>query len=88
MPIRVRIANGHLVPMQPLPQHLRDGMELDVDVPVEFSPNGHSAAQSSSRTEEDADWLTDEEAHVLPANLNEARRLGKEHMRRIMDIRK
>jgi hypothetical protein len=86
MSIRVKVANGVLVPLDPLPAQLAEGAELEL-----VAVNGHPKPDTEPwfpkvEDNQNEGWLSDEESAALQERLNEMRRLGKEHMRKVMEL--
>jgi predicted DNA-binding antitoxin AbrB/MazE fold protein len=86
MSIRVKVANGVLVPLEPLPSNLKEGEEFEVAKVNGFSMTAQSAPPAGEDEASGSDWLTDEESAALQDHLNEIRRLGKEQMRKVMEL--
>ena len=86
--IRVRVTNGVLVPLEPLPADFGEGQEVDLSPKATSTTNGALTESELGDDLADGQWLSDEEAASLQAILDENRRLGKEHMRTIMGFPK
>jgi hypothetical protein len=89
MSIRVRIKEGTIVPLDPLPEGWADGRELHLsetpDPHTGGLPGGSVFPHGDDTPPDEADWLDDEEYERLTAILDEMRREQKDLMRRRME---
>jgi hypothetical protein len=85
MSIRVRLRDGAIVPVDPLPPEWGDGRVLQLGDAVDESTPVHEngvAGNGQEVSDDDVEWLTDEEYERFKANIEEADREAKAWVRK------
>jgi hypothetical protein len=83
MSIRVRVTNGVLVPLEPLPAEWREGEQFAVERNG-FEGEGTADESNWRELEEAVGEISEEDFRRMQAALDEHRREAKEWMRRRM----
>jgi hypothetical protein len=89
MSIRVTVQDGRIVPLEPLPAEWADGRELRLserEGSATLDAGNGVAVPPDAVTDDDEEWLDDDEYERLQAALDEIRRAEKDLMRRRMGL--